>query len=137
MNKLLSPRPIWQEQGIALVRILAGCLLIYHGKEIFDAARMKEYAGWPIFKSSSFMPYLGKGAELVAGIMLVLGLFTRIALLITIGTFAYIVFFVGHGKIWTDDQHPFLFIVLALLLFFTGPGALSLDAYLFRKRKPW
>jgi putative oxidoreductase len=81
------------------------------------------------------MPYLGKGAEFVAGVLLLPGLFTRVACLITIGTFAYISFFVGHGKVWMDDQHPFLFVLFGLLFFFTGPGALSLDGMLFKNKR--
>ncbi len=135
MNKLFSPSPIWQKEGLLLIRIVISCFLIYHGKEVFDAAKMQEYVKWDTFKTSSFMPYLGKGAEFVAGLLLLLGLFTRVAALIIIGTFAYITFFIGHGKFWYEDQHPFLFALLGLLFFFTGPGAWSLDAQLFKKQR--
>ena len=67
---------------------------------------------WDVFKKASspaLMVYLGKTAELVAGFLLVTGLFTRIACVIIIGTFIYIPFFVGSGKIWYEDQYPFLF----------------------------
>jgi putative oxidoreductase len=135
MNKLLSPSPVWQNAGLFLIRIVISFFLIYHGKEVFDAVKMKEYEGWDNFKASSFMPYLGKGAEFVAGVLLLLGLFTRVACLITIGTFAYITFFVGHGKFLMDDQHPFLFVLFGLIFFFTGPGALSLDGMFFKKNR--
>ena len=135
MNKFFSSSPINAAYGIALVRIIIGVFLIYHGKEVFDAAKMQEYVKWDNFKSSSFMPYLGKGAEFIAGVLLVLGLFTRVAALITIGTFVYIVFFIGNGKFITDDQHPFLFAVFGLLFLFTGSGAFALDKVLFKKRK--
>jgi putative oxidoreductase len=135
MNKFLSPSPIWQNAGLFLVRIIIGAFLIYHGKEVFDAVKMKEYAGWANFKSSSYMPYLGKGAEFVAGVLLMLGLFTRVAALIIIGTFTYIAFFIGHGKIWYEDQYPLLFAMLGLMFSFTGPGALSLDGMFFKTKK--
>ena len=134
MNKFLSPSPLWQQTGLFLIRIVIGIFLIIHGKEVFDTAKMQEYAKWDIFKSS-LMPYIGKGAEFVAGVLLVAGLFTRVACLITIGTLAYIVFFVGKGKFWMEDQHPFLFILFALLFIFTGPGAMSLDGLFFKKSK--
>jgi putative oxidoreductase len=135
MNKFFSSSPISQQTGIALIRILIGVFLIYHGKEVFDAAKMQEYVKWDTFKSSSFMPYLGKGSEFVAGVLLVLGLCTRVAALIIIGTFAYITFFVGHGKFLMDDQHPFMFVLFGLLFFFTGPGALSADGLIFKRNK--
>jgi putative oxidoreductase len=93
---------------------------------------MKGYLSWDIFKSSPTLPYIGKAAELIAGILLFLGLFTRFACLIIIGTFTYITFFVGKGIFWMDDQHPFLFIILAMVFFFTGAGKISLDNKLFR-----
>lgn len=133
MRKLLSYKPLWQDAGLALIRIIVGCFLIYHGKELLDAAKMKEYAGWGTFKGMDFMPYIGKGAELVAGVLFVAGLLTWFASLLVIGTFVYIVFFVGHGKIWYEDQYPLLFALLGGVFFFTGPGKISLDAYLFKK----
>lgn len=135
MNKFFSASPLWQNSGIFMLRLIVGFLLIYHGKELLDPVKMKEYAGWDMFKSSSIMPYLGKGAELVAGVLLMLGLFTRLACLMTIGTFAYITFFVGKGKFWMDDQHPFLFVLLGFVFIFTGPGAWSMDEWLFKNKR--
>ena len=132
MNKFLSSSSIWYTGGLTLIRCLVGIFLIIHGSEIFDAEKMKGYTGWDIFKTSSTLPYIGKAAELMAGILLLLGLFTRLACLIIIGTFTYITFFVGKGEFWMDDQHPFLFIMLALVFFFTGPGKISLDNRLFK-----
>ncbi|MFZ1527803.1 MAG: DoxX family protein [Ferruginibacter sp.] len=133
MSKLLSSPAGASQTGIAVIRIITGLFIAYHGLEVFDAAKMKEYAAWDNFKTSSFMPYLGKGAEFLAGVLLILGLFTRLASLIIIGTFAYITFFVGKGKFWMDDQHPFLFAILGLIFFIIGPGAWSLDRKIFKK----
>lgn len=134
MKKLFSAEPFGENNVLLTLRIVIGFFLVIHGKEIFDAAKMEEYTKWDSFKSSGFMPYLGKGAEFVAGVLLILGLFTRLASVITIGTFAYIAFFIGNGKFWMEDQHPFMFVLFGLLFFFTGPGAASLDGVLFKKR---
>ena len=133
MNKLFSSRPVMPQQGLAIIRIFIGLLLVYHGKEVFDSATMQGYAAWDQFKGSPaplFMVYLGKGSELVAGLLFVFGLFTRLAAFLLIGTMLYIVFFVGHGKFWYDDQHPFLFALLGLVYVFTGPGTWSIDSVL-------
>ena len=138
MNRFFSPVPLWQQQGLALIRIIVGLFLIYHGKEVFDAVKMKEYTTWNTFKeypSPAFMVYLGKAAEFVGGILLTVGLFTRIASIIIAGTMLFIVFFVGNGKFWMEDQHPFLFALLALVFFFTGPGKWSLDQLIFGRKK--
>lgn len=134
MKKFLSPTPIAQQQVIALLRIIIAVFLIIHGKEVFDAAKMEEYTKWDSFKTSAFMPYLGKGAEFVAGVLLMPGFLTRLAALITIGTFAYITFMVGNGKFWMDDQHPFLFVLFGLLFLFAGPGVMSADGALFKQK---
>lgn len=127
MKRLLFGDSKYLEQALAFIRILTGLLLIYHGKEVFDGALMAEYQKWTQFGSSAWMPYLGKGAEFVAGLLLVAGYLTRIAALITIGTFAYITFFIGGGKFWYEDQHPFMFLLLGVLFLFAGGGRWSID----------
>ncbi|MBS1574379.1 MAG: DoxX family protein [Bacteroidetes bacterium] len=136
MNKFFSSSSIWQEQGLTLVRIITGVFMIYHGWEIFNTETMNGYLQWGQFKNSSgkLLVYAGKGSELVAGIFLVLGLFTRIASVILIATLGYITFFVGHGKIWYDDQHPFLFVLLGFVILITGGGRYSVDTILFSRR---
>ena len=136
MNKFLSAQPIWSQTGLALVRIITGIFLIYHGWEIFNEAKMNEYLTWDKFNQPSFgklLVYGGKAAELIAGILFVVGLFTRIAALLTAGTMIYITFFLGNGIFWNTDQHPFLFVMLSAVFFFNGPGKFSLDAFFFKK----
>ncbi len=137
MKRFFSPLPLGQETGLTLIRIIVAASMIYHGSEVFSSEAMQGYFQWDIFKNSSaakFMVYAGKAAEFAGGIFLLVGLFTRIALLVLIGTLAYIAFFVGHGKIWYEDQYPFLFVLLFLVIFFTGPGKFSLDYKLFGKK---
>jgi putative oxidoreductase len=134
---LFSTDPIGLSNGIGLVRIIIGLFLIYHGSEIFDADKIKEYGTWDVFKnaaSPTTMVYLGKGAELVAGCLLAIGFLTRVACIIVICTLGYIAFFIGHGKIWYDDQYPFLFVLFGLLFIFTGPGNWSLDKLAFKNK---
>lgn len=137
MNNFFSSTPIALPQGIGLVRIILGALIVYHGQEVFNPELMNGYMTWDTFDKSNarLLVYLGKSSELIAGISLLLGLFTRIGALITIGTLSYITFFIGHGKFWYEDQHPFMFVLFGLLFLFTGPGAWSLDALIFNKRK--
>lgn len=136
MSRFYSSSPLWQESGLTLIRLLVGAFMIYHGREVFMSSKMEEYVHWDMFKDSSFagvMVYTGKGSELIGGILLFAGLFTRIAALLLAGTMLYITFFVGHGKIWYDDQYPFLFFLLAMVFFFTGSGKWSADYLLLKK----
>lgn len=138
MSKFLSSTPIWQSFAIAIVRTILGVFLVYHGWEIFDKAKMNEYLTWDAFKQSSggtFLVYSGKAAELIAGVLLIVGLYTRIASLLVIGVMLYISFALGNGIIWYNDQHPFMFALFGFLFFFIGPGTYSLDHLLFQKQK--
>lgn len=136
MNKYFSAKPIWPQTGLAIVRIITGLFLIYHGWELFSAAKMNEYLQWDQFKNDfgKVMTYAGKAAELIAGVLFVLGLFTRIACILTAGVMLFITFKLGNGIVWYNDQHPFLFVLIALVFFCTGPGNWSLDAKLFDKK---
>ena len=137
MRKLLSPSPLWFDTGLAFVRIIVGVFMILHGIEVFDKDLMDNYATWDQFKqfsSPAFMVYMGKTAELIGGILLMLGLLTRLACLILIFTMLYVSLYVGKGRIWYEDQHPFLFVLLGLVFFFTGPGKLSIDHLLFKRK---
>lgn len=138
MNKFFSSKPISQNIGIALIRIVTGILLVWHGWECFDAEKMKTYSGWFVerkYAAPEAWAYAGKIAELLAGIGFTIGLFTRLASVAAISAFAGIIFILGDkGKIFQGDQHPFLFILLALVFLFTGPGALALDNLFFKRK---
>jgi putative oxidoreductase len=138
MKRLFSSLPIWQEQGLTLIRVTTGAFMIYHGWEVFNAELMNGYLQWDQFKNSSggkILVYAGKTSELIGGVLLLLGLFTRVAAIILIATLAYIAFFVGKGKVWYEDQHPFLFVLLFAVIFFTGAGKYSLDNILLDRKR--
>ena len=91
---------------------------------------------WDSFKGpyAKLMVFGGKTTELMAGIFLLFGLLTRVGAILLMGALSYITFFVGHGRFWYEDQHPFMFVLFGLLFLFTGPGAWSIDALLFKKK---
>ncbi|MEP7144081.1 MAG: DoxX family protein [Ferruginibacter sp.] len=135
-DRIFSSQTLWQNSGLALLRIITGLLMAYHGWEIFDSGKMAEYAKYDSIKALPaplFMAYLGKGIELLSGILLTLGLFTRLAALSMAITMLFICFKIGNGKFYYDDQHPFLFVMLAMVFFFTGPLKWSVDQLVFKK----
>jgi putative oxidoreductase len=136
-NRLFSPLPLWQNNGLALLRIITGLLMTYHGLEIFDREKMLPYMERDIIKSlpaPELMVYIGKGLEFITGICFVLGLFTRMAAALMAINMLFICFKIGSGKFYYEDQHPFLFALMALVFFFTGPVKWSLDVLWFRKK---
>ncbi|MBI3138391.1 MAG: DoxX family protein [Sphingobacteriales bacterium] len=138
MGKFFSASPAGLSGGIALVRIITGVLLLYHGRECFNAEKMEMYTGWfsdRHYTQPALWAYTGKLAELLSGAGLVLGLFTRLAALGVIAAFTGIIFLLGDkGKIFEGDQHPFLFILLSLVFLFTGPGFPSFDSRIFKNK---
>jgi putative oxidoreductase len=133
----MKPNFFTQRVILSIVRIITGIFIAYHGWEVFDHTKMAEYAAWDSFKNlnGTFMAYLGKGAEFVSGIMLILGLWTRTASLIMIATMAYIAFLIGNGKIWYEDQHPFMYVLLGLVFWALGSGKWSVDEWLENRKK--
>src|SRR5262245_41647084 len=112
LRKLISPAPLWSATGLAVIRILTGLMMAYHGLEVFDRPTMEGYLTWDIFKSMpvpEFMVYLGKSIEFVSGICFILGFLVRPAAIFMAGNMLFICFVVGNGKFYYEDQHPFLF----------------------------
>lgn len=121
----------WSPRVLAAVRIITALLFIEHGLMklvAFPAA----VPGLP-----SPLPTLLVAAaviELVAGALIAVGLFTRIAALICSGemAIAYFMFHAPHG-FWpalNQGEAAILFCFVFLYLAFAGAGAWSLDAYL-------
>ena len=95
------------------------------------------YTGWFVdrkYDQPALMAYSGKVAELIIGIAYLIGFMTRPASILMIFTFAGIIFLLGDkGNIFEGDQHPFLFILIAIVFIATGPGAWSVDGMLSRR----
>jgi putative oxidoreductase len=133
---VLSPEPIQFGKALASIRIIVGLLMVYHGQEVFDDELMQGYIKWDVFqnKAATVMVYMGKSSELLAGLLLTFGLLTRLGGVLLAGTMLYITFFVGHGRFWYEDQHPFMFVLFGVLFAFLGPGAWSLDKVLWNAK---
>lgn len=79
--------------------------------------------------------------ELAVGLMLVLGLFGRLGGLV--GALLVISFTIGytrlHGTSPSDQALPFhpnfIYLGLLLMVFLLGPGRMSLDALIFKRRR--
>jgi len=123
-------------RGMAVLRIITGLLMTYHGLEVFSTETMNMYMGWDSVKAlpaGNFMVYAGKAGELLSGILLTIGLFSRWAALAMAVIMFFICFFIGSGKFWYEDQHPFLFGMMALVFTIFGPGAWALDNKISKK----
>lgn len=116
--------------ALALLRIVAALLFIEHGtQKFFDFPPMGRPgpAGGlpPLFMLAGMI-------ELVGGVLLLVGLFTRYAAFVMSGEMA-VAFWIAHyphGGIFpivNFGEAAVLFCFIFLYIFFAGPGAFSLD----------
>jgi putative oxidoreductase len=92
----------------------------------------------------TFNAYFNASLETVGGILLILGLASRlisvpllinmIVAYVTADREAFTSFFSESGKFFGADPFPFLLVSLLILLF--GPGKFSLDTLAYRKKHP-
>ena len=126
------------ETVYALLRIITGFFMLLHGWEVLNPTIMADNGKWLTelhFPAPATLAYLGKGAELVSGACLMIGLGTRFAVWPIILTMLVIAFGMGHGKVWYEDQHPFMFVLLGVLFWSGGSGKWSVDAWLEQKNQ--
>lgn len=74
-------------------------------------------------------------AELVCGVLIAIGLATRLAAIPFAITMLVAILVAHGGDPWSDREHAFLFLVPAIALVITGPGRYSLD-HLIARRSP-
>lgn len=137
LKRLFSSHPIL-ENWLVIVRIIVGMLIAAYGLETFEAEKMKSNVAWLTdihFPAPVFMAYLGKITELAGGILLAIGLFTRLVSIPLIIDMAVVIIFMGNGKIFGDAQLPFLFLLFFLNFIICGGGKWSLDNLLFNRKK--
>jgi putative oxidoreductase len=114
---------------LAVLRIVVGLLFLEHGTQKFLSFPPGEMAGggWALNNPGHFAGIV----ELVAGLLVTIGLFTRTAAFFASGTMA-VAYWIGHAP-----QGPFpvnnmgdaaiLYCFVFLYLVFAGPGSWSID----------
>ncbi|HNL83273.1 MAG TPA: DoxX family protein, partial [Chitinophagaceae bacterium] len=77
--------------------------------------------------------YLVAFAEGICALLIILGLYTRLAALVL--AFNFIVILIVHSADnFIDIEHIYLYLFSYLTLIFTGSGKLGLDNYLFNRK---
>ncbi len=122
-----------------IVRIVIGAAFFSHGAQ-------KQFGWFGGFGESGtadlFTRFGAAGIiETIGGTLIILGLFTRPAAFIVSGEMAVAYFWVhvaGSGSLWwwaNRGELPLLYCFMFLLFFFIGPGGLSLDATIAKRRR--
>jgi putative oxidoreductase len=125
IEKMLSP---WQGPLLSILRIVSGLLFMQHG-----LMKLFSFPG-PFARAiaTGELVWFAAVIELVGGLLLVLGLFTRPAAFICSGLMAF-AYFMGHAgrsfyPILNGGNLAVLYCFVFLYIAAAGPGPWSMDA---------
>ncbi len=115
--------------SVLLLRVVLGfAMLLNHG-----LPKLMDFSA----RATKFYDFMGMGAktslilaifaEVFCSMFLILGLFTRLALVPLIITTVVIVFLVDKGKPFMDSELALLFLFGYISLMLLGPGRVSVD----------
>ncbi|WP_119392939.1 DoxX family protein [Taklimakanibacter lacteus] len=119
----------WSPQLLSVLRIIAALLFFAHGSaKLLGFPQIEMFAGLQLF---SLMGLAGT-LEIVGGILLVIGLFSRLAAFILSGQMA-VAYFMAHAPqnfhpILNGGESAILFCFVFLYIAAAGPGPWSVDA---------
>ena len=161
-SRSAAPNPQTAGAAFALLRLFVGLMFLTSGIEKiaiggwFKAPQLTRIAtqlaaaqrgtalqGYSNFLTQTVVPHsalftwLIVGGEIVVGLLLTLGLFSRVAALYALGlNLAYLFGYWRYGSPWQMLNEAFLMLEVAFLM--VGPGrTFGLDARLARKRPGW
>jgi putative oxidoreductase len=136
-KQVLNPNSI-SLNAILLVRIIVGSYFIMHGHELFNTKAMLGFAGYLKndlhFPLPIFMAYLRTAAELFGGIMILLGLFTRVGAFLIMITMLVAAFTAGKGDLLGEAEFTFIYATLCFAIILAGAGKYSLDNILYNRK---
>lgn len=120
----------WAPTMLSLLRIVTGLIFLEHGTQKFLGFPVGEGAGAGLALANPGH-YAGI-VELVCGLLIALGLFTRPAAFLASGTMA-VAYWFSHAPrnffpVNNGGDAAILFCFIFLYLIFAGPGPISLDA---------
>lgn len=134
--------PFFRDAGLFIFRLVLGFLFVMHGWQN-DVTK-----GWGSTRDSfaamnipatDIAATLASWGELITGVLLILGLLTRLSSLVLVINMAGAFWFVHKDAgLWSSDggfEYVLVLGACALLLLLTGPGAVSVDKLLFGRKK--
>ncbi|MCD8081039.1 MAG: DoxX family protein [Bacteroides sp.] len=134
--KYLFPvRPDQTSESLFLLamRIIFGLLLMNHGIQKWSHFHeLSTTFADPLGVGSTVSVSLAIFAELFCSMAFIVGFLFRLALIPMTFTMAMAFFVIHSGDPFFDKELPFVYMILYIMLFISGPGKYSVD-YLLRK----
>lgn len=136
IKKVLQPQPLHTDLGILLLRLIFGGMFIRYGYMKMNAYdQILPMFGDIIGIGSQLSFNLVIFAELFCGLLVTLGILTRLSVTPIFITMI-VAFFVAHANDAFDVKAiAFVFLVLAIVVFIFGSGRFSLDRLIFNRSK--
>ena len=118
------------------LRLFIGALMLTHGLAKIMAYRELSAVFWdPIGIGSQVSLVLSIIAEVGCSVLLIFGIFTRLAVLPLLVNMLVAVFVVHGSDAFAVRELAVLYLGVYLVIFFWGGGRYSVDNLLFRKKK--
>lgn len=129
MNTFLSS---WSPRVLSILRIIAGFLMFFHGSQ-----KLFNYPSKEGFTAATGLMLVAGILEFFGGILLFLGLFTRITAFIMCGLMA-VAYFMAHAPngflpIVNKGELAVIYSFVFLYFVFAGGGAWSLDRLIWKR----
>lgn len=150
MSDTPSKTTVSQDFGFLLIRLILGAVMIFHGAQKvfgeFGGPGIEKFTEvveakieLPKFVPAKVAAQAAAWSEFGGGILLVFGLFTRLAALFIAATMG-VASFVIHGAAFSlkdgGMEYALTLGVVAVALIFIGPGRISIDQLFFGRTKP-
>ena len=124
---------------IWLIRYWLGLMMILHSyKTLFDAEMLQgftQYLAEKNFPIPNIMALISKAFEFVGGLLLVFGLYTRVAAIMIVIVLGVAAFYVHKGLIFGEGELAFTYFLLAVILFFKPNIPFTLQLFGQKKSK--
>lgn len=124
--------------GLLIPRALTGAFLVYGVLDnVTSAERMNEFAEFLAqsgFANPGFLAPLSVYAQLVCGVLLILGFLTRWAGIVTAVQFVVALVMVHWSQDFRGWWPAAILVAIGLQYALTGAGSLSIDALVSRRR---
>ncbi len=134
MSRLEAFQAAWAPHALAALRIMSALLFLAHGTQ-----KLFGFPPSPITSTGDLPPLLLAAGllEVIGGILLAIGLFTRPVAFVLSGMMA-VAYFLAHAPrgfypASNGGDAAILFCFIFLYLFFAGGGSASLDTVLARR----
>lgn len=120
--------------ALLFLRVIIGAFMIFgHGWSKLAAFGEKFHSfSDPIGAGNEISYLFTVGAEFFCSLLIIIGLFTRIAVIPLAITMLVAAFVILADDSWSDKELALLYLIPYITIFIGGPGRYSLDRILFK-----